>query len=55
MSVFRKLNRRGFLKESGRSAVGAAAGLTILPSSRSAFSRNDQIGLAVVVKVGERI
>jgi len=48
MNVSSKTNRRGFLKQSGKSAVGAAAGLTILPSSRSAFARNDQINLAVV-------
>ncbi|MFQ5810290.1 MAG: Gfo/Idh/MocA family protein [Armatimonadota bacterium] len=41
------LNRRRFLRQSGKAAAGVAAGLTILRERKSAFSANDQVNVAV--------
>jgi len=41
------LNRRGFLRQSGKAAAGVAAGLTILSERKSAFSANNEINVAV--------
>ncbi len=43
-----RMNRRGFIHQSGKALMGAAAGLTILRGTGSAWAANDEIGIAVV-------
>jgi predicted dehydrogenase len=42
------LSRREFLHGSSKALAGAAVGLTVLKSRKSAFAANDQIGVAVM-------
>jgi predicted dehydrogenase len=42
------ISRRQFINGSTKAIAGAAAGLTILTSRKSAFAANDQIGVAVM-------
>lgn len=42
------MDRRTFLKQTGKAAAGMAVGLTVLPAWSSRYSRNDTIGAAVI-------